>query len=428
MRSKRGKSQLLPTPQNSTTSTKEEDKFLLSSEVDEVEVEVEVDGVVGLGVGSVAGGLNKNLSNVNSVNRVNSMSSAGVKSERNLRSNSYNSYNDCNNFNSYNSYNDCNNSNSYNDCNNFNSSYNIFNLKKPRLLRGKSKIISRSSSWPFRSWNSGDKFGNNFVYSFNPMSKKEMIKLKRLIQRDFPYDRVIEGLSEKTFKLLFDEDLWRFLLKISTIFTGESVQGDRQKRNEVAFAAWTTLLRVYGRSPRMRGGGEQVQKMAVASIVLQSKLLEESDVDLVKLERKMEKLTRTKVSFEKRKIEVCERRICSLLGWKLLVPSPQVLLFSILDSLNLPSSLKLLVSKVMDQLIEGFFLHDHLRDCAFGKMVNLVISVIEIVLCDFFSVFQSDQIDPQKLLKESLPVQAVPLTADQREEIEKAIETVMCSI
>lgn len=379
MRSRRGKSQLLPTPQTSTTSTKEDNNFLLSSEVDEHEQ----DGQVIICIDSIP--------------------------KRNLRLRSINKNN--NNNNKSKSY-----STSYS-----NKSYitTAFNLKKPRLLRSKSKI-SRSS-WPFRSAGYFDKF-LNFSFSFDPIPKKEMIILKRLIQRDFPYYRVIDELSDNSYNLLFEKELWTFLLNISTIYTGEDVQGDRQKRNEVAFAAWTTLLRVYGKS-RVRGGREQLQKLAVASIVLQSKLLEESDVDLKKLEKKLTKYT--KVSCEKQKIEVCERKICSLLEWKLLVPSPQVILFSVLDALNLPMSLKLLVSKVLDQLIEDNLLQEYLKDSS-GLLANLVISVIEIVLCDFFSVFQSDQINVKKVLKENLPVGSADLPSEQREKIEKAIETVMC--
>lgn len=260
------------------------------------------------------------------------------------------------------------------------------------------------------------------------ISSKDSLKLKRLIQRDFPYDRVIKKLSKNSYNLLFDKEFWKFLLKISTIYTGEEVQGDLQKRNEVAFAAWTTLLRVYGGRSRVRGGEERLEGLAVASIVLQAKLLEESDVDLLKLEKKLMKLT-TRLSCEKKKIELLERKICSLLEWKLLVPSPQVILFSSLDALNLPSNLKLLVSKVLDELIEDFLLQEYLitnSQNGNSLLSKLVVSVIEIVLCDFFSVFKGgNQFDVETFLKANLSVETSNLTSNQREKIEKALETVM---
>jgi len=267
----------------------------------------------------------------------------------------------------------------------------------------------------------------NFSFEFESSMKinsKDSLKLKRLIQRDFPYDRMIKKLSSNSYNLLFDKELWKFLLKISAIYTGEEIQ----KRNEIAFAAWTTLLRVYG-SSRVRGGKEQLEILSVASVVLQSKLLEESDVDLMKLTKliKSKKLTNTNLA--KNKIESSERKICSLLEWKLLVPSPQVILFSSLDALNLPSNLKLLVSKVLDKLIQDFLLHEYLIEGSQNGnnmlLSKLVVSVIEIVLCDFFSVFKSVQIDVKKFLNQNLSLEASNLNSYQREKIEKALETVM---
>lgn len=313
-----------------------------------------------------------------------------------------------------------------------------FVLKRPRLLRSSSNSRASitktlSSSWPFRS-NPSDKFFNFFAGDQNANCSKYSknyfnLQLKRLLQRDFPYDRVIGNLSQAARRMLFTKDLWTFLLKVATIYTGEDVKGDLQKRNEVAFAAWTTLLRFYALMRRVRGGEGQVEKMAIASIVIQAKLLEEADVDLVKLERKLTKLGRFKVS--KSEIEVNEGKICNLLGWKLLVPSPQVILFTLLDNVgvhvSLPASLKLLVSKVLDGLIEDFFLQEYYEsvdNC--GKLAGIVATVAEIVLGDFFSVFQvAGRVDVGKVFKENLAVGGVEVTVELRTRIEKAIETVM---
>ena len=379
----RGKSQLLlPTPQTSITSGKED--FLLSSEI-EVEVEADYEA-------SSSSSYSPSTANVNYFKRNLRDSSCPLKS---------------------------------------------FTLKRPRLLRNRSKVVLVTrSSWPFRS-NSGDKFFNfqpDSVSDFNKkiiVESKDLMQLKRLLNRDFPYDRVIEKLSSGAEKLLFKRELWRFLLKVSTIYTGDDFEGDRQKKNEIAFAAWTTILRVYGKS-RVRGGEEQLERLAIAAVVLQSKLLEESEVDLYKLENKISKLT-TKTTCEKAEIEASERKICHLLDWKLLVPSPQVILFSVLDAFSLvvplPATLKLLVSKVMDELIENFMLQEYLkeRDEEEGLLSGLVISVIEIVLTDFFSVFQEGRIDAKKVLQEGLKVEGTVLSSEQRGKIEKAIETVMSS-
>ena len=371
---------LLPTPQTSITSGKED--FLLSSEI-EVDVEADYEA-------SSSSSYSPSTANVNYFKRNLRDSSCPLKS---------------------------------------------FTLKRPRLLRNRSKVVLVTrSSWPFRS-NSGDKFLNfqpDSVSDFNKkiiVESKDLMQLKRLLNRDFPYKRVIEKLSSGAEKLLFKRELWRFLLKVSTIYTGDDFEGDRQKKNEIAFAAWTTILRVYGKS-RVRGGEEQLERLAIAAVVLQSKLLEESEVDLYKLENKISKLT-TKTTCEKAEIEASERKICHLLDWKLLVPSPQVILFSVLDAFSLvvplPATLKLLVSKVMDELIENFMLQEYLKERDEGLLSGLVISVIEIVLTDFFSVFQEGRIDVKKVLQEGLKVEGTVLSSDQRGKVEKAIETVMSS-
>lgn len=180
-----------------------------------------------------------------------------------------------------------------------------------------------------------------------------------------------------------------------------------------------------------------MRKLAVASVVLQSKLLEEADVDLSKLEKKLTPLLRVSAS----KIQESERKIAKLLQWKLLTPSPQVILFTALDSLplTLATSLKLLVSKVMDRLIEGFFLQELLQFSGDDfNLTSIVASVIEIVLADYFSVFPLsssgsgvDDIQLQLQLQSTTKTKTKTNTFEEKlpkqfkERIEKAIETVV---
>lgn len=282
------------------------------------------------------------------------------------------------------------------------------------------------SSWPFRS-NSG-KSDFNFVES---LTDNLTIQLKRASSRDFPYFRAMNRLNDREKGLLFDRKLWKFLLTVSTVYSGTDLQGDRQKRNEIAFAAWTTLLRVYSLT-RVRGL-QQLDRLAVASVTLQAKLLEEADVDLVKLERKISKSTETKIS--KDLLKATERRISSLLDWKLLTPSPQVFLFLCLDvlsasGLDLPTTLKLLVSKVLDVLIEDYFIHDYLRDVEHEEqaetgIASLVVSVIETVLGDFFSAFPETATESLKNIQLHLPIKPVNLPTRFKERIEKSIEKII---
>lgn len=305
-------------------------------------------------------------------------------------------------------------------------------LKRPRLLRSCSTVRNTTrynnckSSWPFRSASCAERFDfTELVVSVKASnSNVDALRLKQALERDFPYNRAIEQLTPYVKGLLFDKTLWPFLLKVSTIYAGDNVQGDRQKRNEIALAAWTTLLRVYAKC-RIRGGSEQVERLAIAAVVLQSKLLEESDVDLVKLTRKLTKITPTAI--EKTKIEADERKICGSLSWKLLTPSPQVILFLALDvlsgSISIPTSLKLLVSKVLDRLIEEYFVQEY---CEGGRMVgDLVRLVLDMVLTDFFSVFYDKKIEISELLEGVLPSDRINVSQEMRSKIERAVEGVV---
>lgn len=311
--------------------------------------------------------------------------------------------------------------------------------KRPRLLRSSVKTsynwnsLKFKSSWPFRSSNPKEKIDFFFEESFVSVScgrvdlLKENGRLRRALERDFPYERAIEGLSASGKRLLFDEKLWKFLIKVATIYAGEDVEGDRQKRTEIAFASWTTLLRVYGKI-RVRGGEAQLERLAVAAVVLQSKLLEESDVDLVKLTRKLGKLTTTLM--QKNKIEANERKIAALLDWKLLTPSPQVILFLLLDALSgsipIPTSLKLLVSKVLDKLIEGFFVQEYLLGGGCGRMGRMVRLVIEAVLEDFFSAFQGGGgFKIGEILSATPAIECESRVSELKKKIELAIEEIV---
>lgn len=285
-----------------------------------------------------------------------------------------------------------------------------------------------TSSWPFRSLKSASTSAKSPL-RFN--EKVPLDQLNRAVSRDFPYFRVLRGVNGRIENLLFDRELWKFLLNISTIYSGSDAQGDRQKRNEIAFAAWTTILRVY--SVARVHGAIQLYRFAVAAVTLQAKLLEEADVDLVKLERKLAKLTKFPVSQEK--IKATERKISSLLHWKLLTPSPQVFLFLCMDVLStlgpsaVPASLKLLVSKVLDVLIQSHFIHEYLRqqkqrDEGNCGIAPLVVAVLEIVLDDFFSAFPASPLN-SKSIQGRLPVPAAELSDEFKRKIGEAIETIM---
>ena len=292
---------------------------------------------------------------------------------------------------------------------NFNAQF----AKRPRMLRSTRHTTKSNSSWPFRS-NSINSCPEQLVpFDSSPLQ----LRFKRVKASSFPYARAITKLTPTARSLIFDPKLWALLLRLSTIYAGECGQGgDTQKRNEIAFAAWTTLLRVYGVCA-VRGGAEEMKKLAVAAVVLQSKLLEEADVDLVKLAKKL-----TWVSAAK--IEESERKISKLLRWKLLTPSPQVILFAALDamSVQLSAALKLLASRVLDKLIEEFFLHELLSSSPeVFDLVNVVGCVIEIVLEDFFSVFplpQGEKFAADFKMEKRLPEK-------YRERIERAIEVVV---
>ena len=286
---------------------------------------------------------------------------------------------------------------------------------------------SRSnSSWPFRSNSVSDTVPFEFDLTVD-LDKVPLDRLKRTLQRDFPYVRIINRMKDRIKKLLFDRELWTFLLNVSAIYSGPEIHGDCHKKNEIAFAAWTTLLRVYA-ACRVRGL-EQLHRLAVACVTLQAKLLEESDVDLVKLERKLVKLTDTQ-PLSKDLIQAAEKKITSLLNWKLLVPSPQVILFLCLDVLNaaglaLSASLKLLVSKVLDVLITDFVIHEYLQHHQDTiNMASVVVAVIESVLEDYFSTFQNAN-SSREAIKKYLPIKAASLTVKFKEKIEKAIEKIM---
>lgn len=284
----------------------------------------------------------------------------------------------------------------------------------------KKRLKKNYSSWPYR---------RNYKLNFQIDSRIPIKELENILKRDFPYNFVIkEKLNDRIKNLLFDKDLWKFLLNLSTIYSGSDPNGgDRQKRNEIAFASWTTILRVYA-IKKIRGM-DQLNKLTVTSIILQAKLLEEADVDLNKLEKKLSKLTDTPIS--KESIKLTERKISSILNWKLLIPSPQVILFLCLDildaaGLSLTTTLKLLVSKVMDHLIETFFIHEFLLT-TIGKekgIASLVVVVIETVLDDFFSLFPP-KINPKELIKLYLPIKPAKLSKKFKKKIEDAIESIM---
>ena len=297
----------------------------------------------------------------------------------------------------------------------------LSSFKRPRMLRSvsaklKNPLVS-NSSWPFRSTSSADQ---DTTLSLEPESNNSTFRtrFKRVQSCSFPYARAVKKLAPSGSKLIFAPGLWTLLLKLSTVYAGDDLQGgDRQKRNEIAFAAWTTLVRVYCVC-RIRGGESEIRKLAVAAVVLQSKLLEEADVDLGKLEKKLSVLIRV----PKDKLEESERKIAKLLHWKLLTPSPQVILFTALDGLplTLPMKVKLLASKVLDSLIEDFFLQDLLQHAPDEfDLVDVVCGVIGTVLDDFFSVFPRPNRPPGGLFP------AVKLSKGFLGRIERAIETVV---
>lgn len=266
--------------------------------------------------------------------------------------------------------------------------------KRPRMLRSFTAKLKNTtlinSSWPFRpvsSFKVLDPRTSQVLLLNDPSIFR--LRFKRVCASIFPYSVIMKKLSGRSRSLLFDKKLWVLLLKLSSIYTGVGEESkttsiEYQKRNEIAFASWTTLLRLYG-TTRIRNGESELKNLALTSVILQSKLLEEADVDLCKLEKKLEWMKREK-------IEEHERKICGILRWKLLTPSPQVILFSSLDLLSsttaplLPSSVKLLVSQVLDRLIEDYFFQDILLSSDLN-IHDTISSIIYIVLNDLFSVF-----------------------------------------
>ena len=278
------------------------------------------------------------------------------------------------------------------------------------------------------------------------------LRLNRALEVDFPYMRGIKRLREGKIENLFDKNLWNFLLKLSENYSPD----DRQGRTEIAFGAWTNLLRFYGtiEGKKARGGLELLERLAVGCVVLQAKLLEEGEMDLVKL-GKLLKNRKTRMRLYgtagvikssastkligKDQIETTERRISRVLKWKLSVPSPQTILFLCLDVLGtrikIPSSLKMMVGKALEVLIERFFLQDKLKEIFIScnktdktdGLGALVVGILEWVLVDFFSAFQSSEKikNLKKLITEIIPIRPINFNCKNVKEIEEAIEIVV---
>lgn len=238
-------------------------------------------------------------------------------------------------------------------------------------------------SWPFRKPLNGGENCCLLQCGGEELGIEAMKRLKGALKRDFPYVRVIPGLTATIRARLMEKKLWLFLIRAAQVYTGSS-RSHRQKYTEIAFAAWTTLVRFYGKC-EARGEG-QFLRLALAAVLLQAKLLEEADVDMSKLEK--HRHFPQMASFDRGLLEASERRIAEVLGWKLLVPSPQVILFLCLDVIGavlaVPMKLKLLVARTLDRLIEDFVLQECLGVGDVNGVFGLVLQVLEGVLTDFF--------------------------------------------
>ena len=253
----------------------------------------------------------------------------------------------------------------------------------------------RNSSWPFtlndpRKSITADAFISGLVEFYHqrksavePIESLEALRLA--LTQQFPYAKAFDKVISTKHKhlILQDASIDKIMNEIAHLYSGSTVF-DLQKQTEIVFCAWTTLLQ-YACTKRIIRN-DQLPILAAASTVLQAKLMDEADVNIESMLRK----TGLKDLFEAEEIKAWERRVSSALQFKILYPTPQVLLFLLFDNLDafvtVPLTIKLVCSLVLDNLLHsgvfrGIILESPDR---FGRIGPLVFGIMLEVLVYFY--------------------------------------------
>ncbi len=228
---------------------------------------------------------------------------------------------------------------------------------RPQMLQNTAIPRLRNSSWPFslndpRKSISADVFITGlveFFYQRKPVSIQSLEALRLVLRRQFPYHDAFDRiLSTKRKALILQSDsIDKIMNSIAQIYAGNSVF-DLQKQNEIVFCAWTTLVQ-YACTKRILRN-EQLPILAAVATILQAKLMDEADINIEILLKK----TGLK-AFSADEIKVWEIRVSSAVQFKLLYPTPHVILFLLFDNLDafvpVPLTFKLICGLVLDNLL-----------------------------------------------------------------------------
>jgi hypothetical protein len=270
---------------------------------------------------------------------------------------------------------------------------------RPQMIQSTAipRIIRNSSSWPFtlndpRKSITADTFITGLVEFYHQRRKaldaepiESLESLRLALTRQFPYAKAFNKIISTKRKnlILQDETVDKIMNDVACIYAGSTLF-DLQKQTEIVFCAWTTLLQ-YACTKRILRD-EQLPVLALAATVLQAKLMDEADVNIGELLKK----TGLKETFEVEDVKVWERRISTALQFKILYPTPQVLLFLFFDNLDsfisVPLTTKLVCGLVLDNLMQSGAFRQMILDSPdrFSRIGLLVLGVMFEVLAYFY--------------------------------------------
>lgn len=256
---------------------------------------------------------------------------------------------------------------------------------------------NRPSSWPFnvndsRKSLSADAFMTGLVDFYHRRLAfdeefESLASLRLALRRQFPYAQAFDKIKSVRRKhlILQSETVDRIMNSIARVYAGSSLF-DLQKQSEIVFCAWTTLLQ-YACAKRIPRD-DQLPVLAVAATVLQAKLMDEADVNVESLLKKTGGLNEFTITAKE--VKMWERRVSSALQYKILYPSPHILLFLFLDNLDafvpVPLTTKLVVGLVLDNLMYSGTFRQMILDSPgrFNRIGLLVFGVVAEVLAYFY--------------------------------------------
>lgn len=266
---------------------------------------------------------------------------------------------------------------------------------RPQMIQNPVEPRLSKTSWPFSFNNSrktvtGDAFINGMLeFYFQKLAFGEPVTsidaLRLALRRQFPYEKALSRVISVRRRdlIICDESTDAMMNSIAQVFAGSSLF-DLQKQTEIVFCAWTTMLQYACKRRIIRD--DHVPLLTAASTILQAKLMDEADVNVESLLKKaacLKDLTADQV-------KIWERRVSGALKYKILYPTPHVLLFLFLDNLDafvsVPKTTKLVAGLVLDNLMaSGVFRQLILQSPQrFGRIGTLVFGVLVEVLAHFY--------------------------------------------